>query len=60
MYKLKRIGYLAIIIIALISLWFIASFIDIATKNHISDKEYKQYSDWNLIIIANNYCIERR
>lgn len=60
MNKFKKIGYLAIFIVILLSFWLVASFIDIATKNHVSDENYTQYAKWNLIIIANNYCIERR
>lgn len=44
----------------LFTLWFAFSFIDIATKNHISDTNYKDYSDLNLIIIIENCLNERK
>ncbi len=60
MKTLKIIGYFLLTLGAIFVLWFAVSFVDIATKNHISDKNYKGYHDWNLIIIVNDYCLERR
>lgn len=55
---IKKIGYFLLIITAMFAMWFVISFVDIATKNHISDKNYKQYSDWNIIIILTDYANE--
>lgn len=52
----KKIGYFLLIITAMFAMWLVISFVDIATKNHISDKNYKQYSDWNMIIILTDYA----
>lgn len=59
MKKLKRIGYLLLVLIGVVSFWVAASFIDIATKNHPSDKNYKGYHRWNIIIILNDFSIEK-
>ena len=55
---IKKIGYFLLIITAMFAMWLVISFVDIATKNHISDKNYKQYSDWNIIIILTDYASE--
>ena len=55
---IKKIGYFLLTIAIMFIMWFAISFIDIATKNHISDKNYKQYSDWNIIIILTDYASE--
>lgn len=59
MRKLKGIGYLLLVLIGVVSFWVAASFIDIATKNHPSDKNYKEYHRWNIIIILNDFSIEK-
>lgn len=56
---LKSIGVFLLILITFFTIWFILSFIDIATKNHISDTNYKGYHDLNLIIIATEICSKR-
>jgi hypothetical protein len=56
---LKSIGVFLLILITFFTIWFVLSFIDIASKNHISDSNYKGYHRWNLIIITNDYCLER-
>lgn len=55
---IKKIGYFLLIITTMFAMWLVISFVDIATKNHISDKNYKQYSDWNIIIILTDYASE--
>jgi len=55
---IKKIGYFLLTIATMFIMWFAISFVDIATKNHISDRNYKQYSDWNLIIILTDYASE--
>ena len=60
MKMLKRIGRVLLTISVIVSFWVILSFIDIASKNHISDKNYKNYSSWNIIIILNDYAISKR
>jgi purine-cytosine permease-like protein len=55
---IKKIGYFLLIITTMFAMWLVISFVDIATKNHISDKNYKQYSDWNMIIILTDYASE--
>lgn len=60
MKTIKRIGYMLLVIIVIVSIWLAVSFIDIATKNHVSDKNYKEYSKWNLIVILNDYAISQR
>lgn len=60
MKTIKRIGCMLLAIIVVVSIWLAVSFIDIATKNHVSDKNYKEYSKWNLIVILNDYAISQR
>lgn len=60
MKTIKIIGYTLLIINAIILIWLAVSFIDIATKNHLSDKNYKEYNKWNLIVILNDYAISQR
>lgn len=60
MKTIKRIGRMLLVIIVIVSIWLAVSFIDIATKNHVSDKNYKEYSKWNLIVILNDYAISQR
>lgn len=55
---IKKIGYFLLTITTILTMWLVISFVDIATKNHISDKNYKQYSDWNMIIILTDYASE--
>jgi len=55
---IKKIGYFLLTIAIMFIMWFAISFIDIATKNHVSDRNYKQYSDWNIIIILTDYASE--
>lgn len=60
MKTIKRIGCIFLAIIVIISIWLAISFVDIATKNHVSDKNYKEYNKWNLIVILNDYAISQR
>lgn len=57
---LKKIGYVLLTLIVILIIWLAISFIDIATKNHISDDDYKNYGKWNIIIILNDYAITQR
>lgn len=54
----KAIEITITIIGIVLLIWIAASFIDIATKNHSSDKNYKNYSDWNVIILFENAARE--
>lgn len=60
MKTIKAIGYTILVLGAVLAIWFAASFVDIATKNHLSDSHYMEYSKWNIIIILNDYAIAQR
>lgn len=60
MKTLRRIGYALLVLTAIINVWFAASVVDIATKNHPSDAHYMEYGKWNIIIILNDYAIAQR
>ena len=57
---LKAMGYAILVITGIIIFWFMASFVDIATKNHPSDPHYLDYAEWNIICIVNDYMIMNR